>query len=341
MKQVAVEEAVGMVLCHDITRIVPGEFKGRAFRKGQHIRPEDIPLLKDLGKEHLYVFELTEGWVHEDDAARRIARAAAGPGIALTNPAEGRVDLVASEPGLLKVDVAALSRINAVEEIVFSTLHTNQPVSAGRPVAGTRIIPLVTREANIATVEGICRGVPPVVSVRPYRPLSVGIVTTGSEVFSGRIEDRFGPVLKAKFSELGSKVIAQVLVSDDIQKTVAAIRGFLNQGAGLVAVTGGMSVDPDDQTPAAIRAAGCTVVTYGAPAFPGAMFMLAYINDVPVLGLPGCVMYYRASIFDLVVPRILAGEVLTRADIVAMGHGGFCSGCLDCRYPFCAFGKGD
>lgn len=340
MRQVAVEDAVGMVLCHDITRIVPGEFKGPAFRKGQRIEAKDIPLLKDLGKEHLYVFELKEGWIHEDDAARRIAQAAAGPGITLTEPVEGRVNLVASEPGLLKVDAAALMNINMVDEVVFSTLHTNQQVGAGRPVAGTRIIPLVTREENVTAVEEICKNAPPVVSVRPFRPLSMGIVTTGSEVYSGRIEDRFGPVLKKKFAELGSNVIGQVLVSDEVEKTVAAIHGFLNQGAGFVAVTGGMSVDPDDQTPASIRAAGGEVVTYGAPTFPGAMFMLAYIGKVPVVGLPGCVMYHRASIFDLVVPRILAGETLTRADIVAMGHGGFCSGCEDCRYPICAFGKG-
>jgi hypothetical protein len=340
MKQVPVDEAVGMVLCHDITRIVPGEFKGRMFRKGQRIQEKDIPLLKDLGKEHLYVFELREGWIHEDDAALRIAGAAAGPGITLSGPSEGRVNLVAAEHGLLKVDVEALSRINNVEEVVFSTLHTNQPVSAGRPVAGTRIIPLVTREANVAEVEEICRKTAPVVSIRPFRPLSAGIVTTGSEVFSGRIQDRFGPVLKTKFAELGSQVMGQVLVSDDIQKTVDAIHGFINQGAGMVAVTGGMSVDPDDQTPAAIRAAGCKVVTYGAPTFPGAMFMLAYLDGVPVVGLPGCVMYYRASIFDLVIPRLLAGDILTRADIAAMGHGGFCSSCPDCRYPICAFGKG-
>ncbi|MDA8308657.1 MAG: molybdopterin-binding protein, partial [Deltaproteobacteria bacterium] len=290
MKQVRVEEAVGMVLCHDITRIVPGEFKGRAFHKGQRIQAEDIPLLKDLGKEHLYVYELKEGWIHEDDAARRIAMAAAGPGITLSDPAEGRVNLSASGPGLLKVDVEALLRINSVDEIVFSTLHTNQQVNAGRVVAGTRIIPLVTREANIAEVEKICRESAPVVSVRSFRPLQVGIVTTGSEVYSGRIEDKFGPVLKTKFAELGSCVMGQVLVADDVEKTVAAIHGFLDKGAGLVAVTGGMSVDPDDQTPAAIRAAGGEVVTYGAPTFPGAMFMLAYVKGVPVVGLPGCVM---------------------------------------------------
>jgi molybdopterin biosynthesis enzyme MoaB len=339
MKQVRVEEAVGMVLCHDITRIAPGEFKGRAFRKGQRIQAEDIPLLKDLGKEHLYVFELQEGWIHEDDAARRIALAAAGQGITLSEPAEGRVNLSAAGPGLLKVDVEALLRINSIEQIVFSTLHTNQAVSSGRLVAGTRIIPLVTQEERIVEVEKICRDSGPVVFVRPFLPLPVGIVTTGSEVYSGRIEDRFGPVLRTKFAELGSPVMGQVLVADDVEKTVAAIHGFLEKGAGLVAVTGGMSVDPDDQTPAAIRAAGGEVVTYGAPTFPGAMFMLAYVNGVPVVGLPGCVMYYRASVFDLVVPRLLAGETLGRADIVAMGHGGLCAACPDCRYPICSFGK--
>ena len=339
MKQVRVEEAVGMVLCHDITRIVPGEFKGRAFRKGHRVQTEDIPLLKNLGKEHLYVFELKEGWIHEDDAALRIAGASAGPGIALSDPAEGRVNLSAVGPGLLKVDVEALLHINSVEEIVFSTLHTNQQVSAGRCVAGTRIIPLMTREEKIETVEKICRESGPVVSVRPFLPLQVGIVTTGSEVFSGRIEDKFGPVLRTKFAELGCTVMEQVLVADEVEKTVAAIHGFLDRGAGLVAVTGGMSVDPDDQTPTAIRAAGGEVVSYGAPTFPGAMFMLAYIQGVPVVGLPGCVMYYRASVFDLTVPRIVAGETLTRADIVAMGHGGLCAGCAECRYPICSFGK--
>ena len=234
MKQVGVEEAVGMVLCHDITRIVPGEFKGRAFRKGHRVQAEDIPLLKDLGKEHLYVYDLQEGWIHEDDAALRIARAAAGPGITLSEPDQGRVNLSAAEPGLLKVDVEALLRINSVDEIVFSTLHTNQPVSAERIVAGTRIIPLVTREVNIEKVEEICRESSPVVSVRPFRPLQVGIVTTGSEVYSGRIEDKFGPVLRAKFGELGSCVMGQVLVADEVEKTVAAIHGFLDKGEVLL-----------------------------------------------------------------------------------------------------------
>jgi molybdenum cofactor synthesis domain-containing protein len=336
---VAVQDAPGMVLCHDMTRIVPGEYKGRAFRKGHIVREADIPELLKIGKEKIYVFDLAEGLVHEDDAALHIARAAAGPGIALTAPSEGRVDLIAERTGLLKVNAAGLNEINAMEDVVLATLHGNQTVEKGRAVAGTRIIPLVTPEETLRGVDALCRAHAPLISVKPFRPLKVGIVTTGSEIYHGRIEDKFGPVLHAKFAELGCEVLRQIFVSDDVEMTVAAIHEILSAGAELVAVTGGMSVDPDDQTPAGIRAAGGRVETYGAPTFPGAMFMLAYIGEVPVVGLPGCVMYYRASIFDLVVPRLVAGERLTKADITVLGHGGFCSGCKQCRYPICGFGK--
>ncbi len=340
MKSVPVEQALGMLLCHDITCIVPGEFKGRAFKKGHIIQSQDIPALLNMGKEHIFVLDLGPGDIHEDEAAIRIAWAAAGPGIELSDTCEGRVNLVATTAGLLKINTDALFRINSIEEVVFSTLHTHQTVSANNAVAGTRIIPLVTGEEKIKAVESICLQYYPIIEIKPFRSLQVGIVTTGSEVFHGRITDKFGPVLRDKFGELGSTVMEQVLVSDDVAMTVDAIQAFISRGAELVAVTGGMSVDPDDQTPAAIRATGARVVTYGAPAFPGAMFMLAYLGKVPIVGLPGCVMYFRASIFDLIVPRILAGEMITREDIIALGHGGFCAGCSTCRYPLCSFGKG-
>lgn len=339
MKVIPVEKAVGMVLAHDVTEIIPSLRKGRAFKKGHIIREEDVPRLLDIGKAHIYAFELNPGEIHENEAALRIAQAAAGPGIELSEPYEGRVNLIAVSNGLLKIDVEALYRINNIEEIVFATVHTNQQVATQRTVGGTRIIPLKTVEEKIETVEKICRENYPVIQIKPFRPLKVGIVTTGSEVYHGRIEDKFGPVLYVKFGELDCEVLRQVFVSDDIDMTVKAIRELLDDGAELIAVTGGMSVDPDDQTPASIRAAGGNAITYGSPIFPGAMFMLAYIGDVPVVGLPGCVMYYKASIFDLVVPRIVAGENLTRSDIVAMGHGGFCANCPDCRYPVCGFGK--
>lgn len=340
MKTVQVEDAVGMVLGHDVTQIVPNRFKGRAFKKGHIITQADVPKLLDIGKRRIYVLDLADGFVHEDEAAERIAHAAAGPGLRFSEVSEGRVNLIAETPGLLSIDLGALARINAIGDVVFATVHTHQTVCAGRAVAGTRIIPLATGQENIEAVEAVCAANFPIIEIKPFIPHRVGIVTTGSEVYSGRIEDKFGPVVRSKFAELGSEVIRQELVSDDIETTVTAITGLIEDGADLVAVTGGMSVDPDDQTPASIRAAGGEVVVYGAPIFPGAMFMLAAIGEVPVVGLPGCVMYHRSSIFDLVVPRILAGETVTEADINAMGHGGFCEGCPECRYPVCGFGKG-
>jgi hypothetical protein len=339
VKSVPVQEAVGMVLCHDVTQIVPGKHKGPAFKRGHVVSSQDIELLLDMGKASVYVYDLAEGLIHEDDAAARIALAAAGPGLQLIPPSEGRVNLIASENGLLKVNSALLEQMNSVEDIVFATLHSNLCVVRDQPVGGTRIIPLVTREENVQRVESLCREHGPVIQVKALRSMQVGIVTTGSEVFHGRIADKFGPVLHAKFAELACPVLGQMFVSDDTAMTTRAILDFIEQGAELVAVTGGMSVDPDDRTPTAIGATGARVVTYGAPVFPGAMFMLAYLGAVPIIGLPGCVMYHRTSIFDLIVPRILAGEILTREDFIKLGYGSYCSGCAKCTHPHCGFGK--
>jgi len=339
-KRVPVKDAVGMVLGHDITRIVPGEFKGPAFKKGHIIKAEDIPSLLDMGKTNIYVLDLKDDLIHENNAALRIAKASAGKAIEFTEPSEGRVNFLATTPGLLKVNIEILRQINTIDDVVLATLHSNQQVISGTAVAGTRIIPLATQEDTIRKVEQICHDNFPVINVKPFRSLDIGLIITGSEVYSGRIADKFGPVVRAKFTELGCRVMKQVYVSDDIDLTVTAIHDLIKDGADLIALTGGMSVDPDDQTPASIKAAGGKVVIYGVPVFPGAMFMLAHIGDIPVVGLPGCVMYYRASIFDLIMPRIVAGENVTHQDIVSLGHGGFCAGCEDCRYPLCAFGKG-
>ncbi len=339
MKSIRVQDAVGMVLSHDITEIRPGKFKGPSFKKGHVIQKSDIEKLLDLGKRFIYVFELEAGQIHENEAAIRIAKAAQGPGLALTDPSEGKVNFKAEQLGLLKVNARALFQINQVEDIMFASLHTNQQVSGNQQVAGTRIIPLVTDKARIEGIESICRQFFPVIEVKPFTPYRVGLIITGSEVFEGRIQDAFGPVVEKKFLDLGSRIMGFEKVSDDVETTVQAINDFIKRGADMIAITGGMSVDPDDQTPASIRAAGGHVITYGAPVLPGAMFMLSYIDELPIIGLPGCVMYHQTSIFDLVVPRILAGESVTRDDIVALGHGGFCSDCATCRYPICPFGK--
>ncbi len=339
MKSVPVQDAIGMVLCHDVTQIIPGKFKGRAFKKGHIIRPEDISPLLDIGKEHVYVWEMQEGFLHEDDAAMRIAAAAAGQGIVLSEPREGKVELSAASRGLLKVNSDALYNINEVDQVICATLHSNQTVAGGKVVAGTRIIPLVIEENKILQIEKICKTNYPLVAVKPFRPYTVGIITTGSEVYHKRIQDKFSPVLRNKFNDLGSTVVSQRILPDNVELIAQAIAEFIGEGTELIAVTGGMSVDPDDVTPSGIKAAGGRIITYGAPALPGAMFLLAYIGSIPVLGLPGCVMYHKTTIFDLIVPRILAGEVIVREDIIKLGHGGLCANCEECRYPNCSFGK--
>jgi molybdopterin biosynthesis enzyme len=341
MKTIRVEEATGSLLCHDITRIVPGVDKGPVFRKGHVVREEDIPVLLDVGKEHLYVFESRPGFVHEDEAARRLASVAAGANILLSKPSEGRITFSAAAKGLLRVDAPALTRINSISEITMATLHTMQMVEKGQNVAGTRVVPLLIAEKKLQRAERLARA--PIIDVVPLRRAHVGIVTTGGEILHGRIKDAFGPVLRRKFSTLGSKVMGQTFTGDEIAATAQAIDDFIRNGADMVVVTGGMSVDPDDRTPSAIRAAGAKVTRYGAPVYPGAMFLLGFISTdkgkIPVLGLPGCVMYHKASIFELLVPRLLAGLAVTGKDITALGHGGFCANCADCRYPACHFGK--
>ncbi len=338
MTEISVQHAIGRVLFHDITRIEPGKFHGRAFKKGHIITPDDVDKLLKLGKDNIYVLNLEDGFIHEDSAALRIAKAALGHGIQVMPPSEGKVRLMTTKAGLLKINVAALDRINAIDEIVFATSHTNRQVAAKRLVGGTRIIPLYTEEDKIIEVENICRECFPIIEVVPFKKLQVGIVTTGNEVYHQRIEDKFGPVMMAKINELGSSILRQIFVPDSIPMTVQAIHDLLGEGADMIVLTGGMSVDPDDRTPASIRAAGGREVTYGSPTFPGSMFMLAYIGTIPVVGVPGCAMYSKATTFDLLVPRIMAGEQIRRSDITTLGHGGLCLGCSDCRYPNCGFG---
>jgi len=338
MKEVSVFDSVGMVLAHDLTQIIPGEYKGSKFKKGHVIRNEDIDVMLSMGKRHLYVVDKEDTDVHEDEAALRIATAAAGKGIRLSSPGEGKIELLAEYDGLLKINTAMLHQLIDQDEIMFASIHENQIVKAGQKVAGTRVIPLFVNEMVVEGAEKACAG-GPLIQVMPLRSLKVGLVTTGSEVYSGKIQDAFGPVLRRKFTELGSAVMKQVFADDDEKMIADCINQLIDEGAELIGVTGGMSVDPDDKTPSGIRAAGGHIVTYGAPVLPGAMFLLAYIGNIPVVGLPGCVMYSRVSIFDLIVPRILAGEVPTRGDIKRLAHGGLCRACETCTYPNCGFGK--
>lgn len=339
MKEVKVEDAVGMVLCHDLTRIVPGEFKGCAFQKGHIIQQEDIEALLDMGKRHVYVWDPGEGYLHEDEAAFRMVKAAIGKGIEYGRPKEGKINLTAAYRGIVKINLEALYEVNSAAEVCFATIHGNKLAEKGKILAGTRVIPLAVKEEIIENFERVCKSRGPVIEVLPLKSAKIGIVTTGSEIKSGRIEDKFGPVLKKKAEELESEIIGQVFAGDETAEIMRSIMQFIDQGADLVEVTGGMSVDPDDRTPLAIRSCADEVITYGTPVLPGAMFMLAYARGIPVVGLPGCIMYSRRTVYDLMVPRLLAGEKLTKEDFIKLAHGGQCLSCERCVYPDCGFGQ--
>lgn len=339
MEIIRTQDAVGTVICHDITKIVPGQFKGRAFKKGHIIRQEDIPELLRLGKEHLYVWQSSADKLHEDEAARLLAEAVAGPGVILQEAGEGKVNLVASEDGLLITNIDGIEAVNDMEEIAFATLRGYELVKKGEKVSGIRVIPLVIDRNKISQVQSYCQNKPSLIQIKKIQPLTVGIITTGGEVYHGRIKDAFGPVIRSKVEALGCQVLGQSIVPDDPAMITEAINKFIAQGAGMIITTGGMSVDPDDVTPMGIRSTGAEIVTYGVPVLPGSMFLLAYLGQIPIMGLPGCVMYNKITIFDLVLPRILAGIRLNRRDLVKMGHGGLCRGCQNCHFPDCAFGK--
>lgn len=344
MKLIDTKDAVGQVLCHDITRIIPGVEKDAVFRKGHIITEEDIPVLLSVGKEHLYVWEKKEGILHEDEAAAILRDICINENMSASEPKEGKIEIRATADGLLKVDTKRLNAVNGMGEMMIATIHGNFPVKAGDKLAATRIIPLVIEEEKMNRAREIA-GEKPLLQIQPFRHTRVGIVTTGSEVFKGRIEDAFGPAIRAKLAEYDTEVLGQKIVDDDRDGIMAAMGDFIAQGADLVLCTGGMSVDPDDQTPGAIKAFGAEFISYGAPVLPGAMFLVSYYEDterggtIPVLGLPGCVMYAGRTIFDLILPRILAGERLTAEDISGYGEGGLCLNCPTCHFPNCGFGK--
>ena len=338
MKLIRTEDAVGSVLCHDITQIIPGVVKDAVFRKGHVVTEEDVPVLLSVGKEHLYVWEKQEGMLHENDAAEVLRQVCQGEHMNASEAKEGKIELTAQCDGLLKINREKLNEVNALGQIVLASRHGNFPVKKGDKIVGMRVVPLVIEEEKMNHVKELC-GEEPIFTILPFHQMKVGIVTTGSEVYHGRITDKFTPVVKAKLEEAGMEVLGNVLCDDDSQMVTDAINEWITKGAEFVVCTGGMSVDPDDRTPLSIRNATDEVITYGAPVLPGAMFMLAYKGEITVAGLPGCVMYARRTIFDLVLPRIAAGERLSVEDFTVLGEGGLCLNCEVCTYPNCGFGK--
>ncbi|MHB9291842.1 putative competence-damage inducible protein [Hollandina sp. SP2] len=344
MEKLRVEDAIGQVLCHDLTRIVPGTMKGPQFRKGHIIQEADIPMLRSMGKEHVFVWEKQVGMLHEDEAAARLAALCTNTHIRIGSAAEGKIELFAEQDGVFCVDVARLNQVNGVPDIIIAARHSYSTVKAGDKLAAMKVIPLMVSEEVLVHAEAVA-GTRPIFELLPYILKTAWVITTGSEVAGGLIKDSFTPVIIKKLNAYGINMIRHVVVGDDLNTVAGVINEALEKVAAreepdLILCTGGMSVDPDDQTPGAIKQSGAKIVTYGAPVLPGAMFLLGYYADgLPILGLPGCVMYMQATIFDLVLPRIAAGIQMTKQDFTVLGNGGLCLGCRECHYPVCPFGK--
>ena len=347
MKLMRTEDAVGQVLCHDITQIIKGVTKDAVFRKGHIITEEDIPVLLSVGKDHIYIWENNENMLHENDAAKILYDMCANEHMTPSEIKEGKIELIAECDGLLKVDTERLNAVNALGEMMIACRHGNFPVKKGDKIAGTRIIPLVIEKEKMERAKKAA-GEEPIFELIPFKKMKAAIVNTGNEVFYGRIKDTFTPVIIEKLKEYGAEVVGHVVSDDNHEHITAAIQKFLDEGVDMVLCTGGMSVDPDDRTPLAIKNTGAEIVTYGAPVLPGAMFMLAYyqVTDgenprtVAIMGLPGCVMYAKRTIFDLVLPRVMADDKVTEEELAALGMGGLCLNCPVCTFPNCGFGKG-
>lgn len=338
---VKIEDAVGYPLAHDITEIRPGQFKGAAFLKGQILKDQDLDHLRRLGKNHLYILKTGRNQMHEDEAAVAIADALCGEGVHWSGaPREGKLSLKATRDGLLKVDIAALMQFNLLGEVMCASRHTNSCVSRGDTVAATRAIPLVvdrtTVDAAVAAAGSAKNGV---LRVLPMQKASVGVMITGNEVYYGHIQDKFEPIIREKVAGLGGRVLEVVILPDDDEMIAAAASRLCNAGANLLITTGGMSVDPDDRTRYGLQKAGACDMVYGSAVLPGAMFMICYLDKIPVLGIPACGMFASRTILDLIYPRVLAGEKITRTDVAALGHGGLCLKCKSCTFPVCPFGK--
>lgn len=340
MRKMKVEDAIGETLCHDMTGISPGGVKGVMFRRGHVITEADIPALLNIGKNHIYVWEPDADEVHEDDAALALAEAVCGENLVYDKkPSEGKIQINAGHDGLFCVSSQALRKINSVADYTVACLPNYTRVSEMQKLCGLRIVPLVTKRANVELAVQIAKENFPVFKVLPFKPLKCGVVITGSEVYYGRIQDKFAPVMTKKLQSYGAELLGFTKCPDDLDMISDAVSSFRKQGAELILLTGGMSVDPDDLTPTAIRQSGAEIITQGVPIQPGNMLMMAYLEETMLLGVPGASMYFPTTSLDVFLPRIFAGLKITKEEIAGYGEGGFCMGCTECRYPICYFGR--
>ncbi len=343
LSSVPLEQSVGRKTLHDMTRIIPGESKGPAFKAGQEIGAGDLCRLQLMGRSRVYVESEAvapgEEWVHENDAAAAFARRMAGDNVLLSEaPKEGKMTFFAACDGLLHIDSARLEQFNLVPDVMCASRQGNILVDQDKPFAGCRAIPLyISRDIYSRALAAL--GNEPLFKVLVLEPLKVGILITGTEVFQGFIEDRFQPVIKGKVERFGCQVVASEIVSDDRRQIAQAVQALQKAGAELIITTAGLSVDPDDVTRKGLLDAGLEDMLYGAPVLPGAMTLLGRIDSLRVIGVPACALFFKTTSFDLLLPRMLAGQDITRGDLAQLAEGGFCLGCKSCTFPKCPFGK--
>ena len=290
MKKIKVNDSVGMELCHDITQIIPGKFKGVRFSKGHIIKEEDVEVLQSLGKEHIFIWEEDENYVHENDAAEFISKLVIGEGMHTSEVKEGKINFIAENDGIIKINVDILNKVNGIGEIIVATRYTNSYVKKGEVIAATRIIPLRIEKQQLEELEKLVKN-ENVMSVKEINTnLKIGLITTGSEIFYGKIKDKSREVLSEKLGNYNIHDIEQVFVPDEKEKIKERIMEF-EKKKDVIMCTGGMSIDPDDITPSAIRECGGELIAYGTPVLPGSMFLLAYKGDKVLMGLPGGVIF--------------------------------------------------
>lgn len=342
MKKVRVQDAVGMTLCHDITAMRDG-FKGAAFKRGHVIREEDIEEMLDIGKRTVFIWEENAGEIHEEDCALRMAAMAPVKNAHYTDVSEGKVLLMADQRGMFRVNTDLLRRINSIGDITIATLPDHYPAEAGARLASMRIVPLVTKEEQIIEAERLSREAEaagnPLLDLLPYQNRKIGVIITGSEVYSGRIKDKFEPVVRAKMKHFPAEIVGVTICDDDLDMIIQAAKAHLAKGADFLIFTGGMSVDPDDLTPTAIRGLGAEIISHGVPAQPGNMTLVAYLEDVAILGVPGAAISLPTTIFDVLLPQIFARERISKEDLIRLGDGGLCQMCKSCLWPNCTFGR--
>lgn len=338
MKLIDVENSIGTVLCHDLTQIIPGKFKDVRFKKGHIIKKEDIPILLSMGKKHLYVYEIDNNMLHEDEAAEVLKNLCINEYMKESETKEGKIELKSTIRGYFHVDKEKLKKINMINDIIVTTIK-NGDVDIDKKVTAVRVVPLVIDKYKLDMVAKIMDN-SSVIKIHPYKIKSCAIITTGSEVYNGIIDDKFTSIVENKLLKYGVVVKNKILCDDNINDISNAIDELKNERLDMIICTGGMSVDADDLTPKAIMSRKVNIVTYGSSMLPGAMFLLGYFeDDTPILGLPGCVMYASSTVFDVVLPKILAKIKWTKEELAELSYGGLCQSCKICHFPNCNFGN--